>query len=79
MYGKELTEYHIGFIVGPCVNAAGRLETAKTAVALFCENDAKKAKQYALYLIEQNNSRKDMTQKATEQVIKEINKMKKCL
>lgn len=42
LYGKELTEYHIGFIVGPCVNAAGRLETAKTAVALFCENDAKK-------------------------------------
>ena len=43
-----------------------------------------KAKQYALYLIEQNNSRKDMTQKATEQVIKEIeqkkiNKMKKVL
>ncbi len=29
LYGKELTEYHIGFIVGPCVNAAGRLETAK--------------------------------------------------
>ncbi len=77
LYGKELTEYHIGFIVGPCVNAAGRLETAKTAVALFCENDAEKAKQYALYLIEQNNSRKDMTQKATEQVIKEIEQKNK--
>ncbi|NDO47722.1 single-stranded-DNA-specific exonuclease RecJ [Clostridium sp. MD294] len=72
LYGKELTEYHIGFMIGPCVNAAGRLETAKTAVALFCENDEKKAKEYAQYLIEQNNSRKDMTQKATEQVIKEI-------
>ena len=70
--GKQLTEYHIGFIIGPCVNAAGRLETAKTAVALFCETDEKKAQEYATYLAEQNNSRKDMTQKATEQVIKEI-------
>lgn len=74
---KELTEYHIGFIIGPCVNAAGRLETAKTAVALFCESDTEKAKEYAQYLIEQNNSRKDMTQKATEQVIKEIEQQNK--
>lgn len=70
--GKQLTEYHIGFIIGPCVNAAGRLETAKTAVALFCETDEKKAQEYATYLAEQNNSRKDMTKKATEQIIKEI-------
>ena len=70
--GKQLTEYHIGFIIGPCVNAAGRLETAKTAVALFCETDEKKAQEYATNLAEQNNSRKDMTKKATEQIIKEI-------
>ncbi len=70
--GKQLTEYHIGFIIGPCVNAAGRLETAKTAVALFCETDEKKAQEYATHLAEQNNSRKDMTKKATEQIIKEI-------
>lgn len=70
--GKQLTEYHIGFIIGPCVNAAGRLETAKTAVALFCETDEQKAQEYAAYLMEQNNSRKDMTKKATEQIIKEI-------
>lgn len=69
---KQLTEYHIGFIIGPCVNAAGRLETAKIAVALFCETDAQKAQEYAAYLAEQNNSRKDMTKKATEQIIKEI-------
>lgn len=69
---KELTEYHIGFIIGPCINAAGRLETATTAVSLFCEEVPEKAREYALTLIEQNESRKQMTEKATEKVIEEL-------
>lgn len=69
---KTITEYHVGFIIGPCINAAGRLETAKTAVALLCETDPQKAKEYALFLIQQNNSRKEITQKAAEQITEEI-------
>lgn len=69
---KELTEYHIGFIIGPCINAAGRLEKATTAVALFCEEIPEKAREYALTLIEQNESRKQMTERATEKVIEEL-------
>ncbi len=74
LLGKTLTEYHIGFMIGPCVNAAGRLETAKTAVALFCETAPEKAKEYAAVLIEQNNARKEMTQKAAQKLIEEAYK-----
>lgn len=69
---KELTEYHIGFIIGPCINAAGRLTTARIAVSLFCEDDVERAKKIADYLIMKNNSRKEMTQQSTEQIIEYI-------
>ncbi len=69
---KELTEYHISFVIGPCINAAGRLETANTAVALFCENQPEQAQEYALALIKQNESRKQMTEQATEKIIEEL-------
>ena len=74
LLGKTLTEYHMGFVIGPCVNAAGRLETAKTAVALFCEDNMEKAREYARILTEQNNERKEMTKKAAQKLIEEAQK-----
>lgn len=64
--GKTLTEYHIGFIIGPCINAAGRLESAAEAAALFCETDEKRAVQRAKILVERNAERKSMTGEAAE-------------
>lgn len=69
---KEITEYHIGFIIGPCINASGRLATAKIAVSLFCENDVQKVTEIAKYLIMKNNSRKEITQESTEQIVEYI-------
>ncbi len=59
--GKDLTAFHLGFIIGPCINAAGRLETADRALALFDESDQDKAMELATELVKTNNKRKSMT------------------
>ena len=41
--GKALGSYHLGFVLGPCINAAGRLDSAKKAVELLLEDDEEKA------------------------------------
>ncbi len=67
---KVLTAYHAGFLLGPCFNAAGRLDTALLGLQLLlCENEAE-ASTRASYLKELNDVRKQMTQTATEQAIK---------
>lgn len=58
---KALGSYHLGFVIGPCLNAGGRLDTAKKSLALFLENDPVKAGEMALELKELNDRRKDMT------------------
>ena len=66
----ELTGYHIGFVLGPCINASGRLSTAKKALnLLLCKNE-KKAQELAEELKALNDSRKEMTQKGVEQAEK---------
>lgn len=75
--GKKLTAYHIGFIIGPCFNAAGRLETVKLALELLTETMEGAAEQKAMRLKELNDSRKDMTQKGVEQAISIIEAEKK--
>ena len=67
--GKKLTEYHIGFVIGPCINAAGRLESGERAVELFCTEDPKKAKEAASFLAGLNAERKQMTEEATERAV----------
>ncbi len=57
----SLTFYHIGFILGPCINATGRLETADAALDLFLEEDPHKAEEAAHELVRINESRKNMT------------------
>lgn len=59
--GKHIESYHIGFILGPCLNASGRLDTAKRAFSLLDEEDITKAKSIAAELKQLNTTRKDMT------------------
>lgn len=58
---KRVGVYHLGFIIGPCINASGRLETAKLGLSLFLETDRIKADAYAKQLKELNEERKEMT------------------
>ncbi len=64
--GKRIVSYHYGFIIGPCINAAGRLGDAVTSLELLLETDAIRAKERASELYEVNIERKDMTIKGTE-------------
>lgn len=66
---KEIKSYHIGFILGPCLNASGRLSTAKLALSLLNEDDKNKAFEKAKELKELNISRKEMTSKAVEKAV----------
>lgn len=69
---KTITAYHIGFILGPCMNASGRLSTAKRALNLLLTEDEKEASILAEDLKALNDSRKDMTAKGVEQAIEMV-------
>lgn len=64
--GKDIGYYHAGFILGPCLNAGGRLSTAKQALRLFETEDKEEARKLAENLKELNEERKDMTEKAVD-------------
>lgn len=66
---REITAYHIGFVLGPCMNASGRLSTAKRALQLLLSQDVKEASVLAEDLKNLNDSRKDMTAKGVEQAV----------
>lgn len=67
---KTIGVYQVGFILGPCINATGRLEQAITAVKLFITDNIEEAKVLATKLVELNNSRKSMTTLAVEEAMK---------
>lgn len=69
---KTITAYHIGFILGPCMNASGRLSTAKRALDLLLMEDEKEASILAQDLKALNDSRKDMTAKGVEQAVEMV-------
>lgn len=73
---KTITAYHIGFILGPCMNASGRLSTAKRALDLLLTEDEKEASILAQDLKALNDSRKDMTAKGVEQAIEMVENTK---
>ena len=60
----EIAVYHCGFILGPMINASGRLESAVKAIRLFLENDRERALMAANELQELNNERKDITEQS---------------
>lgn len=66
---KKLTVYHLGFVIGPCINASGRLESAKLSLQLFLSNSKEEAKRLAKQLKELNDDRKAMTNEGLEQAI----------
>ena len=70
--GKKLTAYHIGFVIGPCINASGRLDTAKRALRLLGAESKAEAEELAGDLKALNDSRKDLTVKGTREAIELI-------
>ena len=66
---KQIQSYALGFIVGPCINASGRLESAEKALNLFLEEDEEKAKQTAEELKELNDLRKTMTENGVKEAL----------
>lgn len=69
--GKEISVYHLGFMIGPCINASGRLESAKAGLRMLLSDTQEEAKLLAKQLKELNDERKDMTNKG-EKAAKEI-------
>lgn len=69
---RRIDTYHIGFIIGPCINAGGRLENARTALKLFMTEDTEEAGVLAGHLISLNEERKAMTEKGVKQAMELI-------
>ncbi len=65
----SVSAYHIGFVLGPCVNATGRLETADAALELFLEDDPADAQKKAEELVKLNIERRNLTDVFTEQAV----------
>ena len=61
MEGKKISAYSIGFVIGPCLNAGGRLENALVALNMFMSRNSDEANEYAMHLKELNDERKDLT------------------
>ena len=70
--GAEITAYHVGFVLGPCINASGRLDTAARALELLCADNLEMAMKLADDLHDLNQSRKAMTEQGKEQAIQTI-------
>ena len=70
--GKEIGEYHFGFVLGPTINATGRLETANLSVELLITKDEKEAEELAKKLFDLNKIRQDLTSESVERVIENI-------
>ena len=66
---EELRAYHIGYVIGPCINASGRLDTAKRALELLLEQDDARACLLAQELVALNASRKDLTAKGLDEAV----------
>ena len=67
-----VTAYHIGFVLGPCINASGRLDTAARSLNLLLEPDPQKASVLAGDLVHMNESRKSMTALQVEEAVRQI-------
>ena len=75
-WNREVSAYTLGFIIGPCMNATGRLSTAKLAIDMLMEDDIEKIRTYAKKLVSLNTERKELTNIGLEKTL-EIIKDKK--
>ena len=71
--GKKIYSYHLGFVIGPCINATGRLESAKRGLELLLTKDDIKARHIAEELKELNIKRKEMTNNGVKEAICQVN------
>lgn len=70
--GKTLGGYHIGFVLGPCLNASGRLDSAKKGLMLFETDDMEASQKLATELVELNRERKELTEKGVEDAMRQV-------
>lgn len=70
--GAEITAYHVGFVIGPCINASGRFDTAARSLELLLADNMEDAMKLADDLYDLNQSRKAMTEQGKEQAIQSI-------
>lgn len=70
--GADITAYHVGFVIGPCINASGRLDTAARSLELLLADNMEDAMKLADDLYDLNQSRKAMTEQGKEQAIQSI-------
>ena len=70
----DISTYHLGFVIGPCLNASGRLDTAKIAISLLSCTERIEARNIAIELKKLNDQRKDMTGENLEKAIEVIEK-----
>jgi len=68
----QISAYQIGFVIGPCLNAGGRLQTAKLALSLLLSREEEEADQMALELKALNDQRKDMTKQGTNEAVEQV-------
>lgn len=73
IHGADITTYHLGFVIGPCINASGRVDSADRALELLLSEDIEKAVVLANDLKVMNDSRKKLTELATQKAISIIN------
>lgn len=64
---SQIRAYHIGYVIGPCINATGRLDTARRALELLIEPDRMRAQQIAQELVALNEERKQLTAEGVEE------------
>ena len=67
MEPEQINAYHFGFVLGPCINASGRLDTAKVSLSLFLQEEEAEAAKIARTLVELNEQRKNMTEQGVEE------------
>ena len=72
LYGQEINTWQIGFILGPCINATGRLDTAKRALELLLTEDPNEALELANDLVALNDSRKNRTREGLLEAVEII-------
>ncbi len=69
----QVQSYHVGFVLGPCINASGRLESAMLAMDLLLEQNYDHALELASRIVALNEERKELTEKAVASAIEQVN------
>lgn len=71
--GKNLTSYHLGFLIGPSINSTGRLDSAKKGLDLLLSEDVVVAESLATEMVTLNSARKTMTESGVDKAKEEVN------